>query len=698
MSEFDIALHRALKLLQSTDAVEVQETPPHGESVDLTIAIATYDDFDGAYFTIHSILTHHREVLDRVEFVLLDNFPEGLPAPILESFAKYIPRFRYIPFTDVRSTAVRDILFRKATGKYVLVLDSHVILAPGSLASLLAHFDADPDTDDLIQGPMLSQDSSHIAATHMEPRWKRGMFGAWGVDPRAKENPEVPFEIDMQGLGSFACRRGAWPGLNAHFTGFGGEEGYIHEKFRINGGKVICLPNFRWLHRFERPSGVPYRINWPDRIHNYLLGWQEIGWDVESIHRQFSMFLEGSYPSIRRQAELSVQKPELAFGGILVLSDDRRIAPWRSCLGEAESIELAIHRMLPADETPDMWRVTSAFVSGIDKAILLGWKSVVFLTEDTVLDGALAYKLRNIADDLASGVDSAVIHSGGDDHASYALIVREMAYRRLRDQLSEMIAGTEISEFGLPAWLLAEDAVDIELNQPLALARTALSTDETSMSAESIATVGVVVVNLDADIDRWHSSWRTFNQLRNLAEVVRLSASEDRANPDVGFAASWRRAIALAAEKEWGSVLVTADDVDLLDVSSSILESARTELEHSSWDVVQLGHDAKSRSGSLLDGSSLIRTASQNRGGHAVLVHSRAFERILDSIPDPNSDVEGYTTWAGRYHTIGDFLVDGNVAGTLTCCSLSPGIATNRDLLRAGAVEADYSRRFTLGH
>ncbi|NMM91641.1 glycosyl transferase family 2 [Rhodococcus sp. SRB_17] len=696
MSEFDVALHRALKKLQSAGAVEVKETPPHGESVDLTIAIATYDDFDGAYFTIHSILTHHREVLDRVEFVLLDNFPEGLPAPMLESFAKYVPRFRYIPFTDVRSTAVRDILFRKATGKYVLVLDSHVILAPGSLASLLAHFDADPDTDDLIQGPMLSQDSSHIAATHMEPRWKRGMFGAWGVDPRAKENPEVPFEIDMQGLGSFACRREAWPGLNEHFTGFGGEEGYIHEKFRINGGKVICLPRFRWLHRFERPLGVPYRINWPDRIHNYLLGWQEIGWDVESVHRQFSIHLGGSYPNIRREAELRVQRPELIFGGVLALSDDRRIAPWRSCLGEAESIGLAIHRALPADETPDPWRIASAFVSGVDKAILLGWKSVVFLREDQVIDGALAYKLRNIDGELIDSVDAAVIHSVLDDFSDSVLVVRASAYQGLRDQLSGMIADAGASVFDLPTWLLLQGATDVVLRQPLTSARVASEIGEST--ATPISTLGVAVVNLDIDIDRWNSSWQTFNQLLNVTEVVRLSASEDRANPEVGFAASWRRAIALAAEKEWGSVLVTADDVDLLDASSSILESARTELEHSSWDVVQLGHDAKSRSGSLLDGSSLMRAASENRGVHAVLVHSRAFERILDSIPDPNSDVEGFTTWAGRYRTIGDFLVDGNVAGTLTCCSLSPGIATNRDLLRAGAVESDYSQRFTLGH
>jgi hypothetical protein len=56
---------------------------------------------------------------------------------------------------------------------------------------------------------MLSQDSSHIAATHMDPKWRNGMFGSWGVDPRAKQHPDMPFEIVMQGLGAFACRREA---------------------------------------------------------------------------------------------------------------------------------------------------------------------------------------------------------------------------------------------------------------------------------------------------------------------------------------------------------------------------------------------------------------------------------------------------------------------------------------------------------
>jgi len=74
----------------------------------------------------------------------------------------------------------------------------------------------------------------------------------------------IPFEITMQGLGLFACRRTAWQ-ASIRVRGFGGEEGYIHEKIRRRGGRVLCLPFLRWMHRFERPMGTPYSNRWEDR-------------------------------------------------------------------------------------------------------------------------------------------------------------------------------------------------------------------------------------------------------------------------------------------------------------------------------------------------------------------------------------------------------------------------------------------------
>ena len=56
-----------------------------------------------------------------------------------------------------------------------------------------------------------------------------------------------PFEIPMHGLGLFACRKEAWPGFNPRLSGFGGEEGYLHQKIRNRGGRVYCMPFLRWM-------------------------------------------------------------------------------------------------------------------------------------------------------------------------------------------------------------------------------------------------------------------------------------------------------------------------------------------------------------------------------------------------------------------------------------------------------------------
>jgi hypothetical protein len=99
---------------------------------------------------------------------------------------------------------------------------------------------------------------------------------------------DEPFEIPAQGLGLFTCRREAWLGFNPHFRAFGGEEGYIHEKYRQHGRKTLCLPFLRWLHRFARPNGVKYTLTQEDKIRNYVLGFQELGLDLQPIHDHFA--------------------------------------------------------------------------------------------------------------------------------------------------------------------------------------------------------------------------------------------------------------------------------------------------------------------------------------------------------------------------------------------------------------------------
>jgi UDP-glucose 4-epimerase len=256
----------------------------------LTIGMATYDDYDGVYFTLQAIRMYHPEILDEVEFIVIDNNPTGPCGPALADLTNWIPSYRYIPKGDITGTAIRDWVFQEADGRFVLCVDSHVLIVNGALKRLIDYIDADADSKDLLQGPLIYDDLKHYS-THFRPEWRAGMFGTWDADPAGADPDQPPFEIPMQGLGLFGCRRSAWPGFNPEFRGFGGEEGYIHEKIRQRGGRVLCLPFLRWMHRFGRPLGTAYDNRWEDRVRNYLIGFREVGWDTTQVVEHFRAFL-----------------------------------------------------------------------------------------------------------------------------------------------------------------------------------------------------------------------------------------------------------------------------------------------------------------------------------------------------------------------------------------------------------------------
>lgn len=274
----------------------------------ITVGMAVVDDYNGVYFTVMTILSFHRECLPHLEFLVIDNNPGGVSAAATKRFCEKLG-IRYVPVSDYRSTAVRDSVFRYANGRFVLCMDSHVMLQPGSLERLIDYIHVHPDSSDLLQGPLVN-DSGDRLFTHLECRWSDGMYGVWAqTEGVTAESP--PFEIPMQGLGLFCCRMNAWPGLNPRFTGFGGEEGYLHEKFRRSGGKVLCLPFLQWAHRFDRPQGIPYPINWQDRIRNYLIGHDELGLDTEEMATHFARVVD--YEETSRALTRFLRERDSAF-------------------------------------------------------------------------------------------------------------------------------------------------------------------------------------------------------------------------------------------------------------------------------------------------------------------------------------------------------------------------------------------------
>ena len=227
-------------------------------------------------------------------------------------------------------------------------MDCHVLLCPviKIIENLFTFMEYNKNTNDLYTGPLV-YDNMRMVSTHFNDEWRSQMWGTWGnawqcvcesfnfsvinnenqckfvslVDQKHLDKCEYcdrefpknlpfaqhenrlnsdgystlgqrpdsePFEVFAQGLGLFFTRKNSWLGFNDHARGFGGEECYIHEKYRKAGRKTMCLPFLKWLHRFGRPDGVKYDLTLESKVRNYILEFKEIGLDMTPLKKHFT--------------------------------------------------------------------------------------------------------------------------------------------------------------------------------------------------------------------------------------------------------------------------------------------------------------------------------------------------------------------------------------------------------------------------
>ena len=401
-----------------------KEAPTEGEPVErpatkwdgvkrrLTVGMATYDDFDGVYFTVQAMRMSNKIAPSDLEILVIDNHPEGQEAEPLAELANWIPGYRYVPNDELQGTATRDLVFREATSDWVICVDSHVLLEPGALDRFMEFAEANPDCPDLLQGPLIFDDLENYA-THFDPKWRAGMFGVWGTDERGASADHEPFEIPMQGLGVFGCRRDAWLGFNPRFRGFGGEEGYIHEKYRHAGHRTQCLPFLRWLHRFPRPGGPTYRNDWGDRIRNYMIGLEELGMAGDTLEEHFedligSDALDTVLGNVRAELDSPLHYFDVVY---LVHSGDRQA--WeqrRGALGMLRNRERKFQIPCPDDPRAARASIHRAIV---ERARRLNLRSVLVVEEGFSLREDLEALLAPAVHELGERRWS-VFHAGYD--------------------------------------------------------------------------------------------------------------------------------------------------------------------------------------------------------------------------------------------------------------------------------------------
>ena len=80
----------------------------------------------------------------------------------------------------------------------------------------------------------------------------------------------------MQGLGVFSCETKNWLGFNNYLEALVVKKDTFTKNLDRTAAKAMCVPKFKWLHRFGRPDGVKYPLVLEDRIWNYFVGWLEL--------------------------------------------------------------------------------------------------------------------------------------------------------------------------------------------------------------------------------------------------------------------------------------------------------------------------------------------------------------------------------------------------------------------------------------
>lgn len=265
----------------------------------LTIGMPTCYDYSGALESVMALKMYHDLGDGELEIIVVDNTPEPAYRKALrdqiyhkakpEKFEDYkiAQNVKYFEFTEEKGPAeTKNMVFENATGEYVMCIDSHVLLKKDSIQELIVFLKSlkGEDRDHFYTGPL--RHGNGKLATHWDIRWRGEMLGTWGKDPNLlKDN--TPKDIPANGCGLILCRKDSWLGFNKDFNGFGGEEVYIHDKYRQAGRRVLLLPNLEWWHRFGNPDAKHYNLNRYSKVRNYLIGYLELNKNTEDIYDHF---------------------------------------------------------------------------------------------------------------------------------------------------------------------------------------------------------------------------------------------------------------------------------------------------------------------------------------------------------------------------------------------------------------------------
>jgi GR25 family glycosyltransferase involved in LPS biosynthesis len=201
----------------------------------------------------------------------------------------------------------------------------------------------------------------------------------------------------------------------------------------------------------------------------------------------------------------------------------------------------------------------------------------------------------------------------------------------------------------------------------------------------------IYCLNLDQRPDRWENSLRRFSALNIATRVERFPAISTPSNHHAGCARSWRAMIAQARDRGLANFLGIEDDAIFLDNTVDVVSAGLSELEGHDWDLLYLG-GAAWQTPAEIPGHVSLQSPRGLTCTHALAVNHKAYDRLLDDIPE----ADGIDEWLTTYFAIDQFLCQRVNAGHYRAYVLNPRVATQVELTSAGVLDAPLRDRYTI--
>jgi hypothetical protein len=298
----------------------------------LSIVIPVRGRENELWFTLQGIL--HAGFQDRVEVIVVDNEPSQAVRDVCDYFAR--PMLRYIEAGEIKGVNYpRSVGAKAAKGAWLMMLDSHVLMAPGSFDIIL---------DRINSGCYPPRALVHCGVSFGGPEvWgsyrltlDTNFWGTWHHLVRA--DAHLPYPIAATGNWCFMTRLSDWHrcgGLNEAFRGYGGDEIYLQLKYWRSGGQVLLDPLLKGCH-WSGPRA--YSTASTELIVNTAIAGRVVVGEafasrflesLVSCYRDRGVDAAVARESVRQGIALAEQSGELALATQWPLTFDEVLSRWK---------------------------------------------------------------------------------------------------------------------------------------------------------------------------------------------------------------------------------------------------------------------------------------------------------------------------------------------------------------------------------